>query len=101
MAINFIDVLQHGNANLGLVDSNFVIGGIRTKVANLSALYALSDATVGGVLGQYKDYSTLVYVEDQGTFYVLKNKAAMTQATSWEKLGDLIDVDTTRPRNHL
>ena len=95
MAINFIDVLQHGNANLGLVDSNFVIGGIRTKVANLSALYALSDATVGGVLGQYKDYSTLVYVEDQGTFYVLKNKAAMTQATSWEKLGDLIDVDTT------
>lgn len=95
MAINFIDVLQHGNANLGLVDSNFVIGGIRTKVADLNALYALTDGTVGGVSGQYKDYATLVYVESAGTFYVLKNKAAMSNAASWEKLGDLIDVDTT------
>lgn len=95
MPINFIDVLQHGNANLGLVDSNFVIGGIRTKVANTGELYALQDGTVGGATGQYKDYATLVYVENPGTFYVLKNKAAMSNPTSWEKLGDLIDVDTT------
>ena len=95
MPINFIDVLQHGNANLGLVDSNFVIGGIRTKVADTTALYALTDGTVGGATGQYKDYATLVYVENPGTFYVLKNKAAMSTPSSWEKLGDLIDVDTT------
>lgn len=95
MPINFIDVLQHGNANLGLVDSNFVIGGIRTKVANTGELYALQDGTVGGATGQYKDYATLVYVENPGTFYVLKNKAAMSNPLSWEKLGDLIDVDTT------
>ena len=95
MPINFPDILQHGNANLGLVDSNYVIGGIRTRVADLTALYALTDGTVGSATGQYKDYATLVYVENPGTFYVLKNKAAMSQAASWEKLGDLIDVDTT------
>lgn len=95
MPINFPDILQHGNAALGLVDSNYVVGGIRTRVADLTALYALTDGTVGGATGQFKDYATLVYVENPGTFYVLKNKAAMSLPASWEKLGDLIDVDTT------
>ena len=95
MPISFPDILQHGNSQLGLVNSDFVVGGIRTKVANLAALYAIVDATTPTASGQVKDYATMVYVESEGTYYVLKDRAQIGSATGWETLSSLIDVATS------
>lgn len=95
MPVLFPDILQHANSNLGLVDSNFVVGGIRTKVADLNALYAIVDGTTATVDGQVKDYATMVYVESAGTYYVLKDRAQIANANGWETLSSLIDVATS------
>lgn len=62
MAVSFPDILQHNNPSDALVDSNFIRGGRRSPVANLTALYALST-----IPDQLKAYSTVATVANDGS----------------------------------
>ena len=66
MALNYPDILQHNNPNLAIADSNFIRGGTRTAVADLTTLYALSSK-----VDQLKQYATRVYVTAEAKYYVL------------------------------
>ena len=69
LEIGFPGEIGHNNAVRAVVDSNFVRGGIR-RVANLTALYALSSVD-DPVYGQISQYRTLVWVDSEGSFYQL------------------------------
>lgn len=64
MPIGFIDSLVHNSNSKGLVDSNFTRGGVRTSVANLYDLALLSNGETPTAIGQFKRYSTIIYVEN-------------------------------------
>lgn len=78
MALNYPDILQHNNPNLAIADSNFIRGGTRTAVANLTALYALSSK-----VDQLKQYATRVYVTSEAKYYVLVDIANVAIAAGW------------------
>ena len=56
MAIKRPDIYEHNNPNYAISDSDFVRGGIRSKVANLPALGALASK-----IDQLKEYATFVW----------------------------------------
>jgi len=64
MPIGFIDSLVHNSSSKGLVDSNFTRGGVRTSVANLYDLALLSNGETPTAIGQFKNHSTIIYVEN-------------------------------------
>ena len=78
MPINFPDLSQHNNPNNAFVDSDFLRGGTRTPVADLSALYALSVKS-----DQLKAYATRVYVQSEGTFYLLVDINNIENSNGW------------------
>jgi len=80
MAIKRPDIYEHNNPNNAFVDSNFVRGGFRTSVADLSALYALSGKT-----DQLKAHSTVVYVTGTTKYYILKDISNVGNANGWEE----------------
>jgi len=82
MAIKFIDTLEFANPNYPLVDSNFIKGGFRTGVANLTALYALYSKRF-----QLKEHSTIVYVSGETKYYILKDYVNIGNANGWEVFG--------------
>ena len=65
MAIKRPDIYEHNNPLYPIADSDFVRGGFRTAVADLSGLYALS-----GNSNQLKEHSTLVYVTGETKYYI-------------------------------
>ena len=73
MAIKRPDIYENNNPNYAIADSNFVRGGFRTEVADLTALYAL-DPTPSAP-DQFKEHATIVYVVSMAEYYVLKDIA--------------------------
>lgn len=88
MAIKFPDISEHNNPNNASVDSNFVRGGRRDPVADLTALYALASK-----VDQLKEQATRVYVISEDKDYKLVDIADITSGvfnpTAW--LLDTID----------
>lgn len=80
MPLNYPDIVQHNNPNLAVVDSDFTRGGVRTPVANLTALYALSSK-----VDQLKEYSTQVYVTAESAFYTLIDDTNIGNSSGWQK----------------
>ena len=78
MALNYPDILQHNNPNLAIADSNFIRGGTRTAVADLTALYALSSK-----VDQLKQYATKVYVTSEAKYYILVDISNVSNSTGW------------------
>lgn len=66
MALSRIDILEHGNSANALVDSDSIKGGIRTKIADFTALTGTTfdDAETASAKGLFKAHSTIVYVTD-------------------------------------
>lgn len=83
MAIKRPDIYEHNNPNFPIADSDYVKGGIRTKVANLATLYALSTKT-----NQLKEHSTFVWVVSESKYYVLIDIANAGNSNGWRN--DLI-----------
>ena len=73
---------QHTNPAYAIADSNFVRGGIRTGVADLTALYAL-DPTPSAP-DQFKENATIVYVSGETAYYVLVDINNIGNANGWE-----------------
>jgi hypothetical protein len=84
MAIFFPDILKHGNPNYAVIDSDSLRGGIRTAVANLTALYQLSASPAqAGTSGTLKSYSTKVWVTSENQFYTLVDESNSGKAVGW------------------
>lgn len=81
MAIKRPDIYEHNNPNLPIVDSDFVKGGIRSAVQNVSDLYSLTGKTE-----QLKQHSTQVYVSGQDAFYLLKDINNIGNTNGWLKM---------------
>jgi hypothetical protein len=81
MAIKRPDIYEHNNPNLPIVDSDFVKGGVRSAVQNLSDLYALSTKN-----SQLKQHSTQIYVSGVNKFYVLKDINNIGNSDGWEEI---------------
>jgi hypothetical protein len=79
MAIKRPDIYEHNNPNDAFIDSNFVRGGFRTAVADLTALYALSIKT-----DQLKQNATVVYVSGLTTYYELVDIVNVGNVAGWE-----------------
>jgi len=80
MAIKRPDIYEHNNPNYAIVDSDFVRGGLRTPVADLTALYALSPK-----LDQLKEHSTIVYVTGETKYYILVDIANIGNENGWNE----------------
>jgi hypothetical protein len=80
MAIKRPDIYEHNNPNLPIVDSDFVKGGIRSAVQNLSDLYTLSSKA-----GQLKQYSTQIYVSGENKIYLLKDINNIGNSNGWQE----------------
>jgi len=80
MAIKRPDIYEHNNPNYAIADSDFVRGGLRTAVADLTALYALSPKT-----DQLKERSTIVYVTGLTKYYILKDIGSVGNVNGWEE----------------
>lgn len=80
MAIKRPDIYEHNNPNYAIADSNFVRGGIRSAVADLTALYALAPK-----LDQLKEHSTIVYVSGETKYYVLVDIANVGNVNGWNE----------------
>lgn len=78
MAIKRPDIYEHNNPNNAISDSDFVRGGIRTKVPNLPALGALASKA-----DQMKEYATFVWVESENKYYVLVDKNNIGNINGW------------------
>jgi hypothetical protein len=78
MAIKRPDIYEHNNSCLAISDSNFVRGGFRTPVANLTALYALSSN-----IDQLKERSSIVYVESEDNYYELIDINNVDNSNGW------------------
>jgi len=72
---------QHTNPAYAIADSNFVRGGIRTGVADLTALYAL-DPTPSAP-DQFKENATIVYVSGETAYYVLVDISNIGNVNGW------------------
>jgi hypothetical protein len=82
MPIVYPEIIVHNNADLALIDSDFVRGGYRT-VADTTALYALT--SVSGVLGQLKENLTRVWVASENCFFRLIDDGNIGNAAGWAK----------------
>ncbi len=86
MALRRSDIVEHNNPNLAVVDSDFVKGGFRTKVNNLTELYDLSlkidEPTASG---QMKEHATIVYVISENDYYVLVDIDNIDNHDGWKK----------------
>lgn len=80
MAIKRPDIYEHNNPAYSIADSDFVRGGFRTKVADLTALYSLS-----GNSDQLKEHSTLVYVSGETKYYILVDKNNIGNVSGWNE----------------
>lgn len=78
MAILRPDIYENNNPLYPISDSNFVRGGFRTAVADLTALYALSPN-----VNQLKQNSTIVYVTGNSKYYILKDIANVGNVNGW------------------
>ena len=86
MAVNKPDIYQHNNPDLAFVDSNFIKGGFRTAVGDVSELYALSAKTgTEFAPGQLKEYATIVYVSGKTKYYILKDIDNVSNSNGWEE----------------
>ena len=83
MSLLYPDVLIHSNPNNAIADTDFVKGGTRSAVANLTQLYQLSAKTAGGVLGQLKNYATRVWVTSENQYYTLIDETNAGKAIGW------------------
>lgn len=84
MAIKRPDIYEHSNPNNAFVDSDFVRGGMRSPVADLTELYALETKT-----DQLKENSTTVWVFSEEKYFVLIDITKVGISDGWEggKLG--------------
>jgi len=80
MAIKRPDIYEHNNVNYAIADSDFVRGGLRTAVADLTALYALSPK-----VDQLKERSTIVYVSGETKYYILTDIGNVGNINGWEE----------------
>ena len=80
MAIKRPDIYEHNNPNYAFTDSDFVRGGFRTAVADLTALYALAPK-----LDQLKEHSTIVYVTGEAKYYILVDIANVGNVNGWNE----------------
>lgn len=92
LEIGFPGELGHNNSVRAIVDSNFVRGGIR-RVSNLASLYLLS--SLYSDFGQIDEYRTLVWVDDQSSFYQLVDGANANAESGWEKLSTTNELEIT------
>jgi hypothetical protein len=85
MALSYPDILKHENNDLAIADSDFVKGGTRSPVANLTALYALSSKIDGPfAAGQLKERSTRVYVIAESAYYELIDIDNVGNSAGWQ-----------------
>lgn len=87
MSVKFPDILEHNNPLLALVDTDFVRGGRRTSVADLTALYALSAEP-----DQLKEYATIVYVTAALADYILVDISNVNNASGWALYGTILGI---------
>lgn len=80
MAIKRPDIYEHNNPLYAIADSDFVRGGFRTAVADLSGLYSLSGNT-----DQLKEHATLVYVTGETKYYILVDSSNINNASGWNE----------------
>jgi len=80
MAIKRPAIYEHTNPLYPIADSDFVRGGFRTAVADLSGLYALS-----GNSNQLKEHSTLVYVTGETKYYILVDINNINNVSGWNE----------------
>lgn len=78
MSIKRPDIYEHNNPDYAISDSDFVRGGIRSKVPNLPALGALASKA-----DQLKEYATFVWVESENKYYVLVDKNNIGNINGW------------------
>jgi hypothetical protein len=90
MAIKRPAIYEHNNPNLPIVDSDFVKGGSRTSVPNLTELYNLANKT-----SQLKEYSTRVYVTGENKFYFLKDVSNVGNSNGWQDETTQSDLSLT------
>lgn len=84
MAINRPDIYRHNNPNLAISDSDFVRGGFRTPVNDLSELYSLYNKVgTDSAPGQLKERSTVVYVNSEGKYYELNDISNVGNSDGW------------------
>ena len=91
-------VYRHANPDLAFVDSNNVAGGFRTKIITLQELYnggiprpLISEASIG----KFKEYSTIIYVEETNKYYVLVNYDNSHNINGWEIFIDNVNTFIT------
>jgi len=100
------DIQVHGNANLGIVDSEQIYGSIKNYISDFRAIHGFNGAhqtfgnpgpgwnlddfttytTDGSILGKYKPWGTFLYIEDTRSLVETLTSSASTIT---------IDVDGT------
>lgn len=86
MALRQSDILVHNNPNLAVADSDFIKGGFRTAVNDLSELYSLSvKVDEPSASGQLKERSTFVYVVSESAYYELVDINNVANSDGWNK----------------
>jgi hypothetical protein len=78
MALNLPDIVQHNNPDYAIADSDFVRGGTRSPVQNLTDLHALLPK-----IDQLKERATRVYVSGEGKYYVLVDITKVDSNDGW------------------
>lgn len=87
MALTRPDIYEHNNPDYAISDSDFVRGGFRTSVDNLSDLYLLSSKS-----DQLKEYSTNIYVKSESKFYTLIDINNIDNASGWSHIIGFVEV---------
>lgn len=88
MAIKRPDKYEHNNPSYPIADSDFIKGGVRTAVPDLSSLYALS-----GKSEQLKQNSTIVYVNSENQYYVLIDTGNTFNSSGWTEFSTTATID--------
>jgi hypothetical protein len=83
MAIKRPDIYKHNNPAYSIADSDFIRGGFRTGVADLTALYSLDPSP--STPDQFKEHSTIVYVSGETKYYVLVDITNISNASGWNE----------------
>jgi hypothetical protein len=83
MPLIYPDTFIHSNSSNSVIDSDYVKGGTRTAVSNLTQLYQLSSRGTYGVLGQLKNYATRVWVISENQYYTLVDESNAGKAIGW------------------
>lgn len=81
MALRKPDIYEHNNPDRAIADSDFIRGGIRSAVTNVTDLYAL-----GNKADQLKENSTQIFVTSQNKFYLLKSIANIGNSNGWQEV---------------